>query len=121
MRSRYGSAVEIFVRVDHVVVRESTGWINVFLLCSHSSRRCAGFCARINFYILNVRLTMVSVPSLLYSITQQEELPSRLKKWKVRCMYSASAPIFTFCLIEVVIDCMSCISCTIVSGTGKDA
>ena len=43
MRIRYGPTAEIFVRVDHVVVRESTGRINVFLLCSHSSGRCANF------------------------------------------------------------------------------
>ena len=43
MRTRYGPTAEIFVRMDHVVVQESMGLINVFLLCSHSSGRCANF------------------------------------------------------------------------------
>ena len=39
----HGSDCEIFVRIDHIVVKEKNEEVFVYLLSSHSSGRCADF------------------------------------------------------------------------------
>ena len=36
-------ACQLYFRVDHVVVKKDNGEIIIYLLCSHSSGRCAEF------------------------------------------------------------------------------
>ena len=43
LQSVHGPDCEIFVRIDHVVVKAVDGEIFVYLLTSHSSGRCADF------------------------------------------------------------------------------
>ena len=43
LKSFHGFDSTIFVRVDHIVVKEANGEFFVYLLCSHSSGRCADF------------------------------------------------------------------------------
>ena len=43
LKSFHGSDSAIFVCIDHVVVKAANGVLFVYLLSSHSSRRCADF------------------------------------------------------------------------------
>ena len=43
LKSVHGPDCEIFVRIDHVVVKPADGEIFVYLLSSHSAGRCADF------------------------------------------------------------------------------
>jgi len=43
LREKFGGSAKIMVRTDHVVVKGTEGTLRLFLLCSHSSGKCASF------------------------------------------------------------------------------
>ena len=42
-REKFGCSAKIMVRTDHIVVKGEEGILLLFLLCAHSSGKCASF------------------------------------------------------------------------------
>ena len=102
LKVKHGQECGIFVRFDHIVVKESESQIVVYLLLRHDNGKCAYFlhqgkvdCA---FYFLLIAKVQQANSRIhvLFSLSDH-------KKWKRFFLFSSSFPLLFFFIEHVII------------------